>query len=83
MKVKRRASERGHAHIELNIHFALMMVGAALAGPGIVKLFRHEPLTTGGGVLVGVGALLFLAAAGMLARFFIVAWLEARKYEGR
>jgi hypothetical protein len=79
MKLKRRASERGHAHIELNIHVALMMIGAALAGPGIVKWFRHEPLTTGGGILVGLGSLVFLAAAGMLARFFIVAWLESRR----
>lgn len=79
MMAKRRASERGHVRIELNITFALMMLGAALAGPGIVKLFRHESLTTGGAVQVGLGSLVFLAAAGMLARFFIVAWLEARK----
>ena len=79
--MKRRASERGHAHIEIKIHLALMMVGAALAGPNIVKWFRHEPLTTGGWIPVGLGSLVFLAAAGMLARFFLVAWLEARRYQ--
>lgn len=79
--MKRRRSDRGHVHIELNIYIALAGIGAALAGPSFVKLYRHEPVTTGGWISVGIGSLFLLAGLGMLARFFISAWLEARKYE--
>jgi hypothetical protein len=78
--VKRRTSDRGHVHIELNVYIALAGIGAALAVPPFVKLYRHEAVTTGGWIGLCIGSLFFLAGVGMLARFFITAWLEARKY---
>lgn len=79
--MKRRTCDRGHVHIELNIYIAIGGIGAALAMPNLLKLFRHEPVTTWGWIGVGIGSLLFLAGVGMLARFFISAWLEMRRQD--